>query len=427
MSKIITMPQLGETVTEGTVLSWLVKAGDVVSEDDPILEISTDKVDTEVPSPFSGTVTALLVEEGETVAVGANLLELDGDSQDIVETHSEVPEPEIQEEPEIVENETGEEVSSVVVESDSDQKLSPVVRKLLSKNNLNPSSLNGTGKDGRITRKDIEAHIATGERPSEEKVVKEPVAEKPESEVDKEPESLTLKTSKKKGAPVEELRPATRPDKIKTKAPTQPLQEQPKEIPTKAKPDKKQDKKRSKEAEPDQWDKEGSKKPAKRRVEFGKGARKKNVLDYYSSSEMRGPRKRKVDRAKDRKGDPDLVKGEEEAKHVFNPRKKKIKVGNQVTIGELAGLIGIKATNILKKMMEEGTMTTINQIIPGETAALLAADFDVEVELATFELEDLLNEEEICGFTSSESGIWFRRERCVSMLHSTKFDFSKNL
>ena len=190
MSKIITMPQLGETVTEGTVLSWLVKAGDVVSEDDPILEISTDKVDTEVPSPFSGTVTALLVEEGETVAVGANLLELDGDSQDIVETPSEVPEPEIQEEPEIVENETGEEVSSVVVESDSDQKLSPVVRKLLSKNNLNPSSLNGTGKDGRITRKDIEAHIATGERPSEEKTVKEPVAEKPISSTKSTGESI---------------------------------------------------------------------------------------------------------------------------------------------------------------------------------------------------------------------------------------------
>ena len=224
----------------------------------------------------------------------------------------------------------------------------------------------------------------------------EPVAEKPEPEVDKEPEPVTPKTAQKKVAPVEEARPVTRPDKIRTKAPAQPLQEQPKEIPTKAKPDKKQDKKRSKEAEqPDQWDKEESKKPAKRRVEFGKGARKKNVLDYYSSSEMRGPRKRKSDRAKDRKGDPGLVKGEEEAKHVFNPRKKKIKIGNQVTIGELAGLIGIKATNILKKMMEEGTMATINQVIPGETAALLAADFDVEVELATFELEDLLKEEEI--------------------------------
>ena len=73
----------------------------------------------------------------------------------------------------------------------------------------------------------------------------EPFAEKPESEVDKEPESLTLKTSKKKGAPVEEVRPATSPDKIKTKTPTQTVQGQPKEIPTKAKPDKKQDKKRS--------------------------------------------------------------------------------------------------------------------------------------------------------------------------------------
>ena len=97
MSKIITLPQLGETVTEGTVLSWLVKAGDVVSEDDPILEISTDKVDTEVPSPFSGTVTALLVEEGETVAVGANLLELDGDSDNAEEVLNQTDETDTEE------------------------------------------------------------------------------------------------------------------------------------------------------------------------------------------------------------------------------------------------------------------------------------------------------------------------------------------
>ena len=61
MSQIVKMPQLGETVTEGTILSWLVKVGDSVQEDDPIVEISTDKVDTEVPSPFSGIVSALLV------------------------------------------------------------------------------------------------------------------------------------------------------------------------------------------------------------------------------------------------------------------------------------------------------------------------------------------------------------------------------
>ena len=90
------MPQLGETVTEGTILRWLVKVGDEVKEDDPILEISTDKVDTEVPSPFNGTVTSLLVEEGETVEVGASLLELDGStkesSEDKFETFEEVQE-----------------------------------------------------------------------------------------------------------------------------------------------------------------------------------------------------------------------------------------------------------------------------------------------------------------------------------------------
>ena len=58
MSEIVKMPQLGETVTEGTILRWLVAVGDEVKEDDPILEISTDKVDTEVPSPFSGKVTS---------------------------------------------------------------------------------------------------------------------------------------------------------------------------------------------------------------------------------------------------------------------------------------------------------------------------------------------------------------------------------
>ena len=92
MSERITMPQLGETVTEGTILRWLVSVGDSIKEDDPILEISTDKVDTEVPSPFSGTVSALLVEEGETVEVGSPLLELDGEnsSEDVTNDTNDV-------------------------------------------------------------------------------------------------------------------------------------------------------------------------------------------------------------------------------------------------------------------------------------------------------------------------------------------------
>jgi len=170
MSKIITMPQLGETVTEGTVLTWLVKAGDVVNEDDPILEISTDKVDTEVPSPFSGTVTALLVKEGETVAVGANLLELDGDSESSVEETKEIEELHKEEKPEVVEKDTIQEVEHVSIKNESGKKLSPVVRKLLSENNINPNSLNGTGKNGRITREDVQTYLNSGQTKEVEKV-----------------------------------------------------------------------------------------------------------------------------------------------------------------------------------------------------------------------------------------------------------------
>ena len=168
MSQIVTMPQLGETVTEGTILRWLVQVGDEVKEDDPILEISTDKVDTEVPSPFTGRVTSLLVEEGETVEVGASLLELDGDSNSSsvnkeasneVETVSEPVEEVVVEEIAAVE-----EVKSSPVAISTNLKLSPVVRKLASENNVDLEQVTGTGSGGRITRKDIESFITSGSK-----------------------------------------------------------------------------------------------------------------------------------------------------------------------------------------------------------------------------------------------------------------------
>ena len=168
MSQIVTMPQLGETVTEGTILRWLVQVGDEVKEDDPILEISTDKVDTEVPSPFTGQVTSLLVEEGETVEVGASLLELDGDSNSSsvnkeasneVETVSEPVEEVVVEEIAAVE-----EVKSSPVAKSTNLKLSPVVRKLASENNVDLEQVTGTGSGGRITRKDIESFITSGSK-----------------------------------------------------------------------------------------------------------------------------------------------------------------------------------------------------------------------------------------------------------------------
>ena len=165
MSQIVTMPQLGETVTEGTILRWLVQVGDEVKEDDPILEISTDKVDTEVPSPFTGQVTSLLVEEGETVEVGASLLELDGDSSSISASEETSNEVETFSEPveEVVEVEV-EEVKSLPVAKSTNLKLSPVVRKLASENNVDLEKVTGTGSGGRITRKDIESFITSGSK-----------------------------------------------------------------------------------------------------------------------------------------------------------------------------------------------------------------------------------------------------------------------
>ena len=170
MSERITMPQLGETVTEGTILRWLVNVGDSIKEDDPILEISTDKVDTEVPSPFSGTVSALLVEEGETVEVGSPLLELDGeessvdvinDTNDVVEEVVEAPTDqnpvqEIEENKEVVEKD------QPITKVKNIGKVSPVVRRLALENNIDLESVQGTGKDGRVTRKDIDQFINNG-------------------------------------------------------------------------------------------------------------------------------------------------------------------------------------------------------------------------------------------------------------------------
>lgn len=169
MSQLVTMPQLGETVTEGTVLRWLVNVGDEVKEDDPILEISTDKVDTEVPSPFSGKVTALLVEEGETVEVGASLLELDGEGS---QSESSDEQPEIVDSQASQDNTNKENIEEVeeekkendaipqkVIAKESKQKLSPVVRRLASENNVDLDLIAGSGPNGRITRKDIESAL----------------------------------------------------------------------------------------------------------------------------------------------------------------------------------------------------------------------------------------------------------------------------
>ena len=116
--------------------------------------------------------------------------------------------------------------------------------------------------------------------------------------------------------------------------------------------------------------------------------------DYFFRD--RRPRHRRKDQQHGRRHEKAAKKSIDSnvPKHVFNPRKKNIRIGNHVVVAELAGLIGIKVPEILKKLMGLGIMATINQTITGETAELIAADFDVTVEVETFELTDLLQENE---------------------------------
>src|SRR5580693_6005727 len=91
MSVSVTMPQLGESVTEGTVTRWLKKEGEHVTADEPLLEVSTDKVDTEIPSPATGILRGIAVDEDETVAVGAQLAVIEDADADTPPAPAEAP------------------------------------------------------------------------------------------------------------------------------------------------------------------------------------------------------------------------------------------------------------------------------------------------------------------------------------------------
>lgn len=191
----VQMPQLGETIIEGTILKWLKKEGDPVERDEPLFEISTDKVDTEVPSPVAGTVTRILVDEGATVAVGTELMQIDdGSASDDVasadaadppssadaagdESAEAVAEGSAAEMPG-VEPSTSQGAAATAASGTSlaasaparsvpdrgprSQILSPLVRRLAEEHDLDLAQIEGTGTGGRITKNDVETVIAAG-------------------------------------------------------------------------------------------------------------------------------------------------------------------------------------------------------------------------------------------------------------------------
>lgn len=183
----VTLPQLGETVTEGTITQWFKNVGDVVSADEPLFEVSTDKVDTEVPSPVSGVVTEIRASEGDTIDVGTVVaIVSDGEAAPVAAAAAEpspAPIPEPAPAPEAAPAPTPEPAAAPAPEpaaepapapaparepapaaqqstSQNDPRLlSPVVRRLVNEHGIDSSLLTGTGPGGRITREDVLDHL----------------------------------------------------------------------------------------------------------------------------------------------------------------------------------------------------------------------------------------------------------------------------
>ena len=201
MSDKILVPVLGESITEATVSKWLKKEGDIVEADEPIVELETDKVNLEVPSPISGTLVEINSKDGSVVEVGAILGSVSTDAkgsekeQKIEKIKPTVKEDNVlnldssKKEPEIFENDKKEKIEekheeieepliltnevqkdSTTEKQSTDQNLSPAVRKIVTENKIDPTSVKGSGKDGRILKGDLINLMGVNPPPSERKI-----------------------------------------------------------------------------------------------------------------------------------------------------------------------------------------------------------------------------------------------------------------
>jgi len=171
MPNQVVMPQLGESVIEGTITKWLKTKGALVQEFEPLLEVNTDKVDTEVPSPASGILLDILVPEGTTVRAGA-LLAIIGQPGEIAELSKQIIETSAQSEKSFSEK-TSESIppfsQTTRIHPGQDQNLgfiSPLVAKIANEQGVDLSQIDGTGQGGRITKKDILNYLESKENVS---------------------------------------------------------------------------------------------------------------------------------------------------------------------------------------------------------------------------------------------------------------------
>jgi 2-oxoisovalerate dehydrogenase E2 component (dihydrolipoyl transacylase) len=181
MATTIVMPQLGETVTEGTVAQWLKKPGDAIEKYEAFVEVSTDKVNAEVPSPVAGVLRELIVREGQTVPTGAPIAVIDeiilpldklgaGSPDDTVAAPASLPVP----------------APAPAATNGTATRVSPAVRRLAREHAIDLAGITGTGANGRITADDVVAAARTGQSataPAPSAPVTAPVAAAPEPQV----------------------------------------------------------------------------------------------------------------------------------------------------------------------------------------------------------------------------------------------------
>jgi pyruvate dehydrogenase E2 component (dihydrolipoamide acetyltransferase) len=176
----VVMPQMGVSVSEGTITKWSKQVGDTIEADETLLEISTDKVDTEVPSPAAGVISEILVAEGETVAVGTVLARIGGEAgaAAVAEAAPQPTEPAPEPATQAAADESAAAASegqaapapaapapvapAAPSESNGKSFVSPVVARIAAEHGIDPAQVPGTGNGGRVTKKDIQAFIDSG-------------------------------------------------------------------------------------------------------------------------------------------------------------------------------------------------------------------------------------------------------------------------
>ena len=240
----VVMPQMGVSVSEGTITKWLKQEGEPIARDESLLEISTDKVDTEVPSPGEGIVAKILVQEGETVEVGTVLAVIAPEASEVTAPEVSAPAPEAPPEPatqaasdasEAAATETAEPTAptpaptptAAPASGNGRTFVSPVVARIASEHGVDPSTVQGTGTGGRVTKKDILAFVERGGQAP-------PAAPAPAAEPQAAPAPAPAPVAEPQEAPAPAAEPPAAPAALPAPAPAPPAAAAPKPAPTPA-------------------------------------------------------------------------------------------------------------------------------------------------------------------------------------------------